>query len=107
MYRICPSRSAIFLSLLCLRSPKQPVDAKTKAFYEGILRLHQCLTEDNPAFSDIFRHVATLATKWRNVGEAVTPQKVHSLVAEAYAHTMEDQTLLTSIIRELTSAATS
>ncbi len=95
----------MFLYLLCLRSPKQPVDAKTRIFYEGILRLHQYLVEDDPSFGDIFRHVRTLATKWRNVTEAVTPQKVASLVAEAYGQTMEDQTLLVSILRELTSAA--
>ena len=92
-------RRPIYYSLLTLRVS----NTKAKAFFNGILRLHEFLIENNPKY-DQFRFISTFVKSFRNQGKTLlSPLKLQQLIRETYGYdySAEDQQLLESILREV------
>ncbi len=91
-------RRPLFLSLLGLNVP----DAKP--LLEGILRLHECLA-DNDESCDKYRYLSILVRKWRKRRANLTPEGIHALINETYGYQESSgdnkSDLIQSILREL------
>ena len=92
-------RRPLFLSLLALNVPEAD-----KLLLEGILRLHECLA-DNDEACDKYRYLSILVRKWRRRRANLTPEGIHALINETYGYqeSSEDNKsdLIQSILREL------
>ena len=75
-----------------------------KPLLEGILRLHECLA-DNDESCDKYRYLSILVRKWRKRRANLTPEGIHALINETYGYqeSSEDNKsdLIQSILREL------
>ena len=87
-------RRCLYFSLLSLRIQ----GAKTKPFLDGILRLHEYLTDGQPN-CDQYRYLNIFVKKWRWVDK--TPEDVQNLVNEVYGIDVSSDDFLKSILREI------
>ena len=87
-------RCSLYFSLLCLRFE----GAKAKPFLDGILKLHEYLTEGKPDCNQ-YRYLNIFVKKWRWIDK--TPEDVQNLVNEVYGIDVSTDDLLKSILREI------
>ena len=90
-------RRPLYLSLLSLNM------ADAKPLIEGILRLHECLA-DNDSSCDKYRYLSILVRKWRKRRAYLTPECIHAMINETYGyqdHESSADDLIQSILREL------
>ena len=90
-------RRCLYFSLLSLRIE----GAKAKPFLDGILKLHEYLTEGQPN-CDQYRYLNIFVKKWRWVDK--TPEDVQNLVNEVYGIDVSSDDFLKSILREISYA---
>ena len=91
-------RRPLYFSLLTLRV----TNTKAKAFFNGILRLHEYLVENHPN-CDQFKYISSFVKSFRNQGKYLNPQRLQQLISETYGYddTAEDKEMLQSILREV------
>ena len=88
-------RRPIYFSLLTLKVS----NTKAEAFFNGILRLHEFMVENNPK-CDQFRFINTFVKKFHAQRKKMNAQKLQQLICEVYGGLM-DTSELQSILREV------
>ena len=88
----------LYFSLLTFRVN----NTKAKAFFNGVLRLHEFLVENDPK-CDQFKNISTFVKSFRNKGPNLNPDNLQQLIYEAYGQdeSSENSDLLQSILREV------
>ena len=87
-------RRPIYFSLLTLKVS----NSKAEAFFNGILRLHEFLVENNPK-CDQFRYINMFVKKFHSKRKKMNAQRLQQLICEIYG--LGETSELQSILREV------